>query len=664
MKKYLLASAGGASFLCLLTSSICVQAAPVNTITANKQESERKLSDNNFAIEISNNLESKSDNVKNVNETDIRINNGKYTDWKNVQNLLNSDKQITFTADKQKNNKKLTQKQRAENVNQANSNQTVVDETTTASGEIEQVTSVSQLSDVQPTDWAFQALQSLVERYGCIAGYPNGTYRGNRAMTRYEFAAGLNACLERVNELIATATGDLVRKQDLEALRRLQEEFSAELATLRGRVDNLEARTAQLEANQFSTTTKLQGEAIFAAIGATGGAPGRSDPNIILTNRVRLNLNTSFTGKDLLITGLQAYNFLGGLDGRGSVQESLGLASPLLSASTARTSFEPLFPGIDAKTLSARGANSVELYKLLYIFPVADKLTLFAGTSAEVSDAFPAILPFAGEGQESISRFGTLNPVLRVSGGTSGTGLASAAGFIFNLSDAIDLRALYGSVNANIPQNAPDILPSVSGTPLGSGIFGGSSVVAAQLTLKPSKSIDIGLNYANSYHEINILGTGLTSSDIFALSGANIGLGIPVKLNSFGGTVNFRFSDQLALSGYGAAIFVDDSSGRVNASSTFTSWMVGLHLKDLIKKGNTAGILFGQPLYRTDADGDANLAGAGVQRATPYHLEAYYKFKVNDNVSITPGAFVLFNPEGDSRNDTTTVGVLRTTFTF
>ncbi|MDJ0800379.1 MAG: iron uptake porin, partial [Calothrix sp. MO_167.B12] len=69
-----------------------------------------------------------------------------------------------------------------------------------------QVTSVSQFSDVQPTDWAFQALQSLVERYGCIAGYPNGTYRGNRALTRYEFAAGLNACLDRVNELIATAT--------------------------------------------------------------------------------------------------------------------------------------------------------------------------------------------------------------------------------------------------------------------------------------------------------------------------------------------------------------------------------------------------------------------------------------------------------------------------
>lgn len=120
-----------------------------------------------------------------------------------------------------------------------------------------QVTSVSQLSDVQPTDWAFQALQSLVERYGCIAGYPDGTFRGNRALTRYEFAAGLNACLDRVNELIATATADTVNKQDLATLQKLQEDFIAELATLRGRVDTLEAATAELEANQFSCTLHI-----------------------------------------------------------------------------------------------------------------------------------------------------------------------------------------------------------------------------------------------------------------------------------------------------------------------------------------------------------------------------------------------------------------------
>lgn len=646
MTRYLLASAGGASLLYFIMGLLPVQALTNFEIADNKQ------------------IRNKSEKlaISHVGKTPekININDGVKPN--------NSPKQVIIASEHEQNSPALNQKQEDKNLelaSAANSSLPTSSQSTNspqASDKIAQVTSVSQLSDVQPTDWAFGALQSLVERYGCIAGYPNGTYRGNRPMTRYEFAAGLNACLDRVNEIIATATTNLVTKEDLATLQRLQEEFAAELATLRGRVDALEARTAELEANQFSTTTKLNGEAIIAAIAATGGSPDTDDPNIILTNRVRLNLNTSFTGKDLLITGLQSHNFLGGLDGSGSLQESLGLASPILSASSARTSFEPQFPGIDVKTLSDVSANDVELYKLLYIFPVADKLTLFAGTGAETSDAFPAITPFYGEGQESISRFGNLNPVVRVSGGTSGSGLASAVGFIFNISDQLDLRALYGSVNANIPQNAPDIQPGVSGTPLGSGFFGGSSVIAAQLTFRPTSSIDIGLNYANSYHEINILGTGLTSSDIGAL--ANVSLGTPVKLNSVGGTLTWRFSPKIALSGYGAAIFVDDSSGDVDASTTFTSWMVGLHFNDLFKQGNNAGILFGQPLYRTSADGDAELAPTGVDRATPYHLEAYYRLKLSDNVSITPGAFVLFNPEGDNRNDTTTVGVLRTTFTF
>jgi Carbohydrate-selective porin, OprB family/S-layer homology domain len=165
-----------------------------------------------------------------------------------------------------------------------------------------QVTSVSQFSDVQPTDWAFQALQSLVERYGCIAGYPNSTYRGNRAITRYEFAAGLNACLSRINELIATATSDLVSKEDLTTVQRLQEEFTAEIATLRGRVDTLESRTAELEANQFSTTTKLSAEAIFVVTNAFQGTV--NGDNTVFQDRVRLVFKTSFTGRDTLNTRL------------------------------------------------------------------------------------------------------------------------------------------------------------------------------------------------------------------------------------------------------------------------------------------------------------------------------------------------------------------------
>ena len=180
-----------------------------------------------------------------------------------------------------------------------------------SASELEQVTSISQLSDVNPNDWAFQALQSLVERYGCIVGYPDKTYRGNRALTRYEFAAGLNACLDKIQELLAAATADFVRKDDLEVLKRLQEEFAAELATLRGRVDSLDVRTATLERQQFSTTTRLNAEVLFGATSVLGGdrADGQAADRVpTLGYRIRLNFDTTFDGQDLLRTRLQANN--------------------------------------------------------------------------------------------------------------------------------------------------------------------------------------------------------------------------------------------------------------------------------------------------------------------------------------------------------------------
>ncbi|MEI6111878.1 MAG: iron uptake porin, partial [Cyanobium sp. ELA712] len=114
----------------------------------------------------------------------------------------------------------------------------------------EQVPSITQFSDVKPTDWAYQALSNLVDRYGCVAGYPNGTFKGGQAMTRYEAAALLNACLDRVTETT-------------DEIKRLMREFENELAVLRGRVDGLEAKVGELHSTQFSTTTKLSGQATF-----------------------------------------------------------------------------------------------------------------------------------------------------------------------------------------------------------------------------------------------------------------------------------------------------------------------------------------------------------------------------------------------------------------
>ena len=114
----------------------------------------------------------------------------------------------------------------------------------------EQVTSISQFSDVYPTDWAYQALANLIERYGCVAGYPNGTFAGGRALSRYEAAALLNACLDRVTEIT-------------DEVRRLMKAFEKELAIVKARVDGLEAAVGELEATQFSTTTKLKGKVRF-----------------------------------------------------------------------------------------------------------------------------------------------------------------------------------------------------------------------------------------------------------------------------------------------------------------------------------------------------------------------------------------------------------------
>ena len=112
---------------------------------------------------------------------------------------------------------------------------------------IAQVTSVNQLQDVQPKDWAFQALQQLVKRYGCITGYPNRSFLGNRSLTRSEFAAGLNACLDKINDQITSSTSNLAKSEGLAIIQKLQTDFESELTTLKSRTTQLETKATLLQ---------------------------------------------------------------------------------------------------------------------------------------------------------------------------------------------------------------------------------------------------------------------------------------------------------------------------------------------------------------------------------------------------------------------------------
>jgi hypothetical protein len=492
-----------------------------------------------------------------------------------------------------------------------------------------QVTSVSQLSDVKPTDWAFQALQSLVERYGCIVGYPDRTYRGNRALTRYEFAAGLNACMDRVNELIAAATSELAKKEDLETLKKLQEEFAAELATLRGRVDSLEGKVATLEKQQFSTTTKLRGEVIFGVAGALGdqkatatggGIKTDVDENTTFAYRARVGLSTSFNGKDQLFTRLQARNIP-------NFQTATG-------TNMSRLSYEG----------GATAGGSVDVDKLYYRFNLNDKVrfTVDAVGSeyyANMDNYNPGL---ASDSTGSVSRFGRFNPIYRY--GAGGAGVTAN----IKLNDMFSVDAGFTADTAANP--AP-----------GNGLTDGSFAAIGQINFKPSKDLGLGFTYVRGYDRGTggaISVTGATGSAFANQPFVTGGAAVATSSDNFGVQGTFRLNPSINIAGWAG---LTKAENRTNPAqeATIWNWAVAASFPDLGKKGNLGGIIFGMPPKVTDND---VVARENVD--TTYHLEALYRYQLNDKVSITPGLIVIFNPEHNNNNDTVYVGTLRTTFTF
>ncbi|TVQ06555.1 MAG: S-layer protein [Leptolyngbya sp. DLM2.Bin27] len=308
--------------------------------------------------------------------------------------------------------------------------------------QLAQITSVSELTDVLPSDWAFQALQSLVENYGCIQGYPDRTFRGQRSMTRFEFAAGLNACLDVIATLIAQGG---FGTEDLATIRRLQEEFQAELATLRGRVDALEAETATLRAQQFSTTTKLNAQVDMHVI--TPFDILEPETSTSVAARARLNFDTSFTGNDLLRVRLQG--------GEGNAIDGLnGLAN------------------------TADGGYNLDVTNLYYSFPLGNRITLTASARGLANDDWvvSTIVPFDGP-----SVLGAGAPAFYGFGGTTGNG--AGLGINFALTDNIFFDAGYTASNPG----ATD--PSI-------GIFAASSQsYIAQLSFLSDGFLDAAVAY-------------------------------------------------------------------------------------------------------------------------------------------------------------------------
>lgn len=536
-----------------------------------------------------------------------------------------------------------------------------------STSEMEQVTSVSQLSDVRPTDWAFQALQSLVERYGCIAGYPDGTYRGNRAMTRYEFAAGLNACLDKVAELVTAGTSNLVKKDDLQKLQRLQEEFTAELATLRGRIDVLEARTANLESNQFSTTTKLnanvwlnltsafptgdiRAERSRTAPNSPFAAPTRDannrptrvergQPETTFSYYAFLTLNTSFTGKDSLVTQL--------VFGNGNSP-----ANELVSAGFYNSWGTPFLDQTGTPT-----ANVVGIREMSYTFPVGDKVQVAIGPRLNYYRYFDGNrFTFFMKGATSFNSNGStlLNAVDRGSG----------AAVTWQVAKPLKLTAAY------MAENTEFLNPAVFNTASNpsDGLFNSSNTMTAQLEYAPTNSFNLRLIYARS-----------SLKPYNGFIGGAVGEPLPYGYadDGFRGRVRDSGADAFVVNfdwllGRNFGLFGRYSYGQLEVNPVnrdrsggdikVQSFQVGMGFPDIGKKGALGVLSFVVP--HDYISGRRFLLAGGGNGGTQYEVEGSYYYPITNNIAIVPAFYAIFNANNFDGNPAVFVGNLRTQFSF
>lgn len=480
------------------------------------------------------------------------------------------------------------------------------------------VTNVNQLSDVRPTDWYYRALQNLVETYPCIEGFPDGTFRGQRNITRAEFASALNACLSVLDETIkkgGLATGDLA------TIQRLQEEFAGELATYRGRLDSAEGRIETLEENQFSTTTKLAGEVVFAV---TDSFTEDDDSQTVFQNRVRLNFVSSFTGKDQLNTRLDA--------GNAGVVQDVTPESGL--------------------TFNFNSGNTATIGWIGYYFPIGDDVTVYVSPAFPLwQDFAPTISPYL-EGftgaNNALSSFAESSPIYKIGLGQAG------AGFTYKIGKDVSVSGGYFAGRANDPE--------VKG-----GLTNGEFTALGQLAISPG-DFSAAITYARGY--FNDLGAGGNIFDTgIGTSQANAPFGqVATSTDSVGVALAYEFSKKFAVNAFGVYTKAQAQDQDVvnDGDADIWSWGVGLSFPNLGKKGSLGAILVGaEPwLANLSVDNASEEENSLFEDDMSLHIEALYRYKVNSNLSITPGVIVLPSPNGNDDNDVLVIGTLRTTFTF
>ncbi len=537
---------------------------------------------------------------------------------------------------------------------------------------LDQVNSVDEFSDVKPTDWAYESLKSLIERYNCVNSSANGKFDGDRSLTRYEFANDLNTCLDTITKLIAASTSNFIKKEDLASLQRMKQDFSPELADIQARIGKAEDRVTKLEGSQFSTTTKLSGFAWFNVNGSSASGDlkrglGERDvngnplignaiePSITSSAYAWLEFNTSFTGKDSLM-----------------LQIAAGNGQPGVNQYTNR-GVEYTYSDFTNQSGGVNPGDAV-IRELYYQFPVGKDFEVVVGPRFNYFRFFEYnryAYYFSPKGGPPIFNYLTFNSAN--SPLVNAIDRGAGAVVTWNINPQFQLRVGYlGESNEYLPNP-----PFGSAFNPAMGIFAGTNTTTAELTYKASDRANIRFLYTRSNLQaypqfrdnytdngVNVIGNGL-AEPIYGV--ADDGLGGAVNnatANTFAVNFDWAVTDEFGLFGryaYGNTN-ISSVNNAIRGDVNSQAFQLGFAFPDLFKRGTIGTLSFVVPF--DVLEGRNFLVTGNGNGGTEWNMEASYYLPLTDNIAILPSFFMIFNANNFNDNPTIYIGNLRTQFTF
>jgi len=383
-------------------------------------------------------------------------------------------------------------------------------------------------------------------------------------------------------------------------------EVNEELATLKGRVDGLEAQQNNFEAGAFSDTTTMDGKAIFT-LGATQidelhPETKTNEENAVFLYSYTLNLNSSFTGDDNLYVRIKTGNF------DNSIFANKEFGTYLSSAKDS--------------------ADALKVDKIWYQFPLGDNNTFWVGPKIEnyyMHGTTPSIY-------QPVTKQFTLGGNGEAYGASTDTG----AGWAYKADNGF-------AVSSNIGTKSTT---TTTGSNTGLLTDETKSSWATQIgytkpTYSASAIVNVKTNgWSDTYYHTSAHGGT-------AKSGKSLGNFTSIGLRGWWRPEEAGTMVPSISVGYDTT----DYENATSATDSSSAYFVGLNWTDMFQADDKIGLAFGQPTKNDDENSD------------PFAYEVYYSFKPNDSVTVTPAVFGGSDRNG-TKNEDVFGYVLETTFKF